>query len=78
MFFRLIFMILCCKLRHYRANKLLVALKKALAFNANAQMIIEPLGLFRRKITAERQGTEPLALFVRVEGPSVGSPSKSM
>ena len=66
-------MILCGELRHYRAYELLVVIENALAFLANAQMIVEPLGLCCRKIAAERQGAEPLALVVRVEGPNVGS-----
>jgi hypothetical protein len=36
-------------------------------------MSVEPLRLFVRKIAAERQGAEPLALLMRVEGPNVGS-----
>ena len=78
MFLRLVFMILCDELRHYRAYKLLVVIENTLAFLANAQMIVEPLGLCRRKIAAERQGAEPLALLMGVEGPNVGSSTSSM
>ena len=69
-------MILCGELRHYRAYELLVVIENALAFRANALMIVEPLGLCCRKIAAERQGAEPLALLMKVEGPCIGSSTR--
>lgn len=76
MLFRSSIPVLIGRLRHDRANELLVFRESAFAFNANAQMSIEPLGFFRRKFTAERQGVEPLALLMRVEGPCIGSSTR--